>query len=91
MSNPMNGLVSNSTLLEAKELVNQYREGKEPPGTTDQQVGLVFTLLQILLLHRCINIYNCSPYHMHIQHTHTTYTHNILHRILDAIHGLLDV
>ena len=39
MSNPMNGLVSNSTLLEAKQLVSQYREGTEPPDTTDQQVG----------------------------------------------------
>ena len=39
MSNPMNGLVSNSRLLEARQLVTQYREGQEPPGTTDQQVG----------------------------------------------------
>ena len=42
MSNPMNGLVSNSTLLEAKQLVSQYREGTEPPDTTDQQVGTKF-------------------------------------------------
>jgi len=34
----MNGLVSNSTLLDAKQLVSQYREGREPPGTTDNQV-----------------------------------------------------
>ena len=40
MSNPMNGLVSNSQLLEAKELVTQYREGKEPAGTTEEQVGI---------------------------------------------------
>ena len=39
MSNPMNGLVSNSTLLEAKQLVTQYRNGTEPPGTTEEQVG----------------------------------------------------
>ena len=38
MSNPMNGLVGNKTLLEAKELLEQYKEGKEPPGTTEAQV-----------------------------------------------------
>ena len=42
MSNPLNGLVSNSTLLEAKQLVSQYREGTEPPDTTDQQVRRTF-------------------------------------------------
>ena len=40
MSNPMNGLVSNSTLVEAKQLVTQYREGREPPGTTEAQVEI---------------------------------------------------
>ena len=39
MSNPMNGLVSNKTLLEAKDLVDQYREGKEPPGTRESEVS----------------------------------------------------
>ena len=34
----MNGLVSNSTLLEAKELLEQYRDGKEPPGTKSTEV-----------------------------------------------------
>ena len=38
MSNPMNGLVGNQTLLEAKQLLQAYREGKEPPGTTESQV-----------------------------------------------------
>ena len=34
----MNGLVGNQTLLEAKQLLQAYREGKEPPGTTESQV-----------------------------------------------------
>ena len=38
MSNPMNGLVSNQTLVEAKQLLEQYRAGTEPPGTTETQV-----------------------------------------------------
>ena len=38
MSNPMNGLVGNQTLLEAKQLLEQYRAGTEPPGTTETQV-----------------------------------------------------
>ena len=38
MSNPMNGLVGNQTLLDAKKLLQEYREGKEPPGTTEAQV-----------------------------------------------------
>ena len=38
MSNPMNALVNNKTLLESKELLDQYRDGKEPPGTSPEQV-----------------------------------------------------
>merc|ERR1712079_707298 len=38
MSNPMNGLVGNQTLVEAKQLLQQYRAGTEPPGTTETQV-----------------------------------------------------
>jgi len=38
MSNPMNGLVGNQTLLDAKKLLQEYREGREPPGTTEEQV-----------------------------------------------------
>ena len=38
MSNPMNGLVGNQTLVEAKQLLEQYRAGTEPPGTTETQV-----------------------------------------------------
>ena len=34
----MNGLIGNQTLLEAKKLLQEYREGKEPPGTTEAQV-----------------------------------------------------
>ena len=42
MSNPLNGLVRNKTLLDAKELLEQYKEGKEPPGTTEEQVNVTF-------------------------------------------------
>ena len=38
MSNPLNGLVGSKTLLESKQLLEQYREGQEPPGTTEAQV-----------------------------------------------------
>ena len=38
MSNPMNGLVTNKTLIESKELLEKYREGKEPPGTAETEV-----------------------------------------------------
>lgn len=38
MSNPMNGLVAASELEKAKALVMQYREGREPPGTQEQEV-----------------------------------------------------
>lgn len=38
MSNPLNSVVPSSQLLEAKQLVQQYRVGSEPPGTTDKQV-----------------------------------------------------
>jgi len=38
MSNPLNGLVPSSKLLEAKQLVEDYRVGREPPGTTERQV-----------------------------------------------------
>ena len=45
MSNPMNGLIGNQTLLEAKKLLQEYREGKEPPGTTEAQVNYTLSLL----------------------------------------------
>ena len=38
MSNPLNGLVGNKTLLESKQLLKQYREGTEPPGTSNNDV-----------------------------------------------------
>ena len=38
MSNPMNALVTNKTLLDSKELLTQYREGKEPSGTGEGEV-----------------------------------------------------
>jgi len=38
MSNPLNGLVPSSQLMEAKQLVQEYRVGREPPGTTEKQV-----------------------------------------------------
>ena len=38
MSNPLNGLVGSKELLESKQLLDQYREGREPPGTTETQV-----------------------------------------------------
>jgi len=38
MTNPLNGLVSTLKLEEAKVLVNEYKVGSEPPGTTQQQV-----------------------------------------------------
>jgi len=38
MSNPMNGLVGNQSLLDAKKLLEQYKEGKEPEGTTREEV-----------------------------------------------------
>ena len=38
MSNPMNALVTNKTLLDSKELLTQYREGGEPPGTGEGEV-----------------------------------------------------
>ena len=34
----MNGLVGNQSLVEAKQLLEQYRAGTEPPGTTETQV-----------------------------------------------------
>ena len=40
MSNPLNGLVPSSQLMEAKQLVQEYRVGREPPGTTEKQVKL---------------------------------------------------
>ena len=36
----MNSLVPSSKLLEAKQLVQDYRVGREPPGTTEKQVNL---------------------------------------------------
>ena len=38
MTNPLNGLHSEAELLKAKNLVQQYRAGEEPNGTTDEQV-----------------------------------------------------
>ena len=40
MSNPMNGLVGNQSLLDAKKLLEQYKEGKEPEGTTREEVEI---------------------------------------------------
>ena len=39
VTNPLNGLSSEEELLRAKELVNKYKMGQEPPGTTPQQVS----------------------------------------------------
>jgi hypothetical protein len=39
MSNPLNGLVSASELEKAKLLVMQYKEGREPTGTREEQVN----------------------------------------------------
>ena len=50
MSNPMNGLVSNSSLVEAKQLVTQYREGREPPGTTEIQVMMRTMIMMMLVM-----------------------------------------
>ena len=41
MSNPLNSLVPSYQLMEAKQLVQEYRVGAEPPGTTQNQVELV--------------------------------------------------
>lgn len=38
MTNPINGFTSTSNLVQAKELVESYRVGSEPPGTTKEQV-----------------------------------------------------
>merc|ERR1719209_209293 len=38
MSNPFSGLNSTTSLMQAKQLVDDYREGKEPAGTTREQV-----------------------------------------------------
>merc|ERR1719412_3504520 len=38
MSNPLSGLNSTTTLMEAKKLVDDYRDGREPAGTTRGQV-----------------------------------------------------
>jgi len=38
MSNPLSGLNSTTSLMQAKQLVDDYREGKEPAGTTREQV-----------------------------------------------------
>ena len=40
MSNPMNALVTNKTLLDSKELLTKYKEGKEPSGTGEGEVRL---------------------------------------------------
>lgn len=38
MTDPRTVLTSNDELIKAKELVNQYRQGKEPKDTTKEQV-----------------------------------------------------
>ncbi len=38
MTNPLNCLHSEAELLKAKQLVEQYRNREEPPGTTKEQV-----------------------------------------------------
>lgn len=38
MSNPLSGLNSSDTLTQAKTLVDQYRDGREPAGTTRDEV-----------------------------------------------------
>jgi len=38
MTNPLNTMVTTSQLQEAKVLVQEYRVGTEPPGTTQEQV-----------------------------------------------------
>ena len=39
MTNPLSSLSSTSQLNDAKTLVQEYRVGSEPPGTTNEQVG----------------------------------------------------
>ncbi len=40
MTNPLNCLHSTSELKNAKTLLEQYKLGQEPPGTTQEQVRL---------------------------------------------------
>ena len=42
MTNPLNGLHSEAELLKAKTLVQQYRAGQEPKGTTEEEVCGVY-------------------------------------------------
>ncbi|EDV20753.1 Sideroflexin-1 [Trichoplax sp. H2] len=44
VTNPMNGLHSDKELFQAKELVEAYRENREPPGTTLQQIRQAKTI-----------------------------------------------
>ena len=44
MTNPLNGLSSDTELQNAKALVHAYKEGKEPAGTTPEQVQKYFTI-----------------------------------------------
>eukprot|EP00624_Nannochloropsis_granulata_P002103 evm.model.NODE_20417_length_10763_cov_21.298616.3 len=37
-TNPLNGLASDAELDHAKALLEQYKAGKEPAGTTDEQI-----------------------------------------------------
>ena len=46
MSNPMNALVTNKTLLDSKELLTQYREGKEPSGTGEGEVRTILVSMR---------------------------------------------
>ena len=41
MTNPGNCLHSEDELIKAKNLVESYRLGQEPPGTTEEKVGVI--------------------------------------------------
>lgn len=38
VTDPRSGLVNDQTLDDAKALIEQYRKGNEPPGTTREQI-----------------------------------------------------
>lgn len=44
MTDPRTCVVSNQSLIQAKELVNQYRKGQEPSGTTPDDVKYAMKL-----------------------------------------------
>lgn len=48
MTNPLNGLHSEAELLKAKALVQQYRAGEEPKGTTQDEVQCILFISKSL-------------------------------------------